>query len=156
MAVIDRFKEKSSRNGSGKKKNKKSRTLRQHIKRALWMRGYWTTALLLLGLAWRVQVELAEIRSLPPVPHTTQDLIVRYLFSVGLTYVVMFVTQALLVMTVARKAWLSIPAVALSIFFGGLFGERFERFSNFSEAKRANLRAWDPHRLPAQQKSNTR
>lgn len=95
----------------------------------------WTTLLLAAGLSHVTYCEFTELQSMPSNgPHEMRDILLRYLFAVGLTYVAMVFLQFIFVLTFARRWWIAFPVIALSIFLGTMLGDSLDEFAQYNRA----------------------
>jgi hypothetical protein len=99
----------------------------------------WVTFLFALGLIAVLAYELWSMQNSPHVaPHTSAELVRRYLGSVGLTYLVMLGVQALLVQFFARRCWVAIGLMLVSVLSGSLTSVELEKRFKYREAQIEN------------------
>jgi pSer/pThr/pTyr-binding forkhead associated (FHA) protein len=99
----------------------------------------WTTMLLLFGLGYVGYVEFTEIRASPDGgPHSVRDLLLRYLFAVGLMYATTVFLQFLFVLTFARRWYLAVLSMGLSVYLGSLLGDKLDEFAQYHKAEVEN------------------
>lgn len=99
----------------------------------------WTTALLAAILIFMAREEFNAIQtSNSGGPHSVKDVLLRYLFAVGLMYVSMVVIQFFCVLTFARRWYAAVLTVGISVFLGTLIGDELDRFAEFRKAEIEN------------------
>lgn len=99
----------------------------------------WTTLLLLFGLGYVGFVEFTEIQASPDAgPHSIRDLLLRYLFAVGLMYATTVFLQFLFVLTFARRWYLAVLSMGLSVWLGALLGDKLDEFAQYHKAEVEN------------------
>lgn len=150
---FDRFKRSplEAKKRTEKKRAKQKKERRQELSNVFSYSKHLITLIFIGVLIWRFRVEWAAIDQLPTQPFSVRDLKMRFAFSVGMAYLAMIFAQVIL-SAFTKRWWVAALLLAVSIFSGGLVGTELEKIAQFQEAKQANLKAWDPHRYPAQKK----